>query len=108
MTTPIARAIISALRFLAIVRAATAFPPGFPESGELREVTLPDWYLRSLFCDGWVDNALLKELSKAQTGGLQRKERISPFTLCCRTENRLSRPVPRTVGYEYRRHPLAV
>ena len=64
-------------------RSSRISAEGFPESGELREVTLPDWYLRSLFCDGWVDNALLKELSKAQTAWVtQRKgERNFSFYL---------------------------
>ena len=64
-------------------RSSRISAEGFPESGELREVTLPDWYLRSLFCDGWVDSALLKELSKAQTAWVtQRKgERNFSFYL---------------------------
>ena len=64
-------------------RSSRISAEGFPESGELREVTLPDRYLRSLFCDGWVDNALLKELSKAQTAWVtQRKgERNFSFYL---------------------------
>ena len=64
-------------------RSSRISAEGFPESGELREVTLPDRYLRGLFCDGWVDNALLKELSKAQTAWVtQRKgERNFSFYL---------------------------
>ena len=64
-------------------RSSRISAEGFPESGELREVTLPDWYLRGLFCDGWVDSALLKELSKAQTAWVtQRKgERNFSFYL---------------------------
>lgn len=74
---------LSGDRVLYARRSSRISAEGFPESGELREVTLPDWYLRGLFCDGWVDNALLKELSKAQTAWVtQRKgERNFSFYL---------------------------
>ncbi len=68
----------------------------FRECGELREITLPDWYLRDLFYDGWVDDALLKALSGAQAVWLtQRIEDTYPFYLVLQT----GKTVYLAVGY---------
>ncbi len=68
----------------------------FLECGELRKITLPDWYLRDLFYDGWVDDALLKALSGAQAVWLtQRMEDTYPFYLVLQT----GKTVYLAVGY---------
>ena len=61
-------------------RSSRISAEGFPESGELREITLSDRYLRGLFCDGWVDDALLKELSTAQTAWVTQREGERSFS----------------------------